>query len=192
MSQHNKMSPVSEAFCLSCLLLTGEVSGAGYGLPHVWWAGDHHTSTTSLCLPLGSASGRVEAQLPVPDRAVRNGGGAAWCPGLHLFLHHNGAKSLSHRTVLLHDMCGWENLQTSEWGLCVVHRADTMSWLIGVLVGQNKIFYRISNQFVNWKKVNRCDNENNFVASLIEWTILLLSITSNLSIKLKWEMTIII
>lgn len=105
---------------LSCFLFTGKVSGAGYGLPCSWWADDRHPGAASLCLPLGSASGRVKPRLPDPGRAGRNGSGGAWCQGLRLFLHHDGAKSLPHRTVLLHDVCGRENVQTGEWWLFIV------------------------------------------------------------------------
>lgn len=108
MVHHNNMSRVS------CLLFSGEVGGAGYGLPCAWWADDSHPGAASLWFPPGSASGRVEPRLLVSRRALRDGDGASWCQGLCLFPHHNGAKSLPHWTVLLHDVCGWENVQTGE------------------------------------------------------------------------------
>lgn len=108
MVNHNNTSPVS------CFLFSGEVGGTGYGLPCVWWADDSHPGAASLWFPPGSASGCVEPRLLVSHRALRDGDGASWCQGLCLFPHHNGAKSLPHWTVLLHDVCCWENVQTGE------------------------------------------------------------------------------
>lgn len=103
-----------------CFLLPGEVSGAGHGLPRARRAHDCHSGAAPLCLPLGSASGHVEPRLPVVVGADGNSGGAAKRTSLRLFLHHNSAESLPHRAGLLHDVCGWENVQTGDGWLTVV------------------------------------------------------------------------
>lgn len=94
--------------------LAGEAGGAGDGLPCAWWADDGHPGTAAFLLPPGAASEHGDPELPVPGTAGRTGVGPSRCPRLRLLPHHYSAEILPHRTVLLHDVRGRENIQAGD------------------------------------------------------------------------------
>lgn len=133
-------------WCVTLCLSPGKDGGTGHGLPCAQWSHDGHSGAAALRLPPGSAFGHVRPQLTVPKATSRNRIGHVGLPSLRLFLHHNSSQSLPHRALLLHDVCGWENLQTGEWSIQSVCRNMYMTlqtvsqWDIMILCHKEKLF----------------------------------------------------